>query len=417
LIINGNGGPSSSFPAANGIFQINWNISTNLVTSLNANGVATGTLTESELADCGFSNASNLVGFGPNESIIGTDIRDFTGDYGIRFTFDDATTGEEYVCEFGWFGGWGADLTNECVLASSPEPEPDTTAEDTERAISSFMLGRANQLASNQPRLIRFLRGEGCQSFAARGNDAGGSLEGCVAQGNIWSEVTAAWGNGSSYALGTIGAHQFLNQNLIVGGMVQFDRATDDSTNASGTGWMVGPYFAAKLPDQPLYFEGRLLYGQTDNRISPLGTYTDSFKTERWLAQLRAEGEIEHNAVIWIPLLDLTHTEDRSRGYTDSLGNAIGSQSVALTQATAGLDFRLPLQSDSGSLELIGGASAIYSATTGARAEFENGRGRVHMGVNWNSGRGAALRMGTFYDGIGTGYRSVGGNLGLDIRF
>ncbi|TQM89653.1 hypothetical protein BD293_4321 [Roseinatronobacter monicus] len=183
--------------------------------------------------------------------------------------------------------------------------------EITERAISSFMLGRANNLASNQPRLSRFLRGEGCGSFNASGNDAGGSLEGCATQGNVWTEITASWGNGSSYSLGTIGAHQFINENFLLGGMVQFDRARDDRNNARGTGWMVGPYFAAKMAEQPLYFEGRLLYGQTSNRISPLGTYTDGFSTERWLAQLRAEGEIQQETITWIPLLDFTHTRDR----------------------------------------------------------------------------------------------------------
>ncbi|WP_142085946.1 PKD domain-containing protein [Roseinatronobacter monicus] len=289
--------------------------------------------------------------------------------------------------------------------------------EITERAISSFMLGRANNLASNQPRLSRFLRGEGCGSFNASGNDAGGSLEGCATQGNVWTEITASWGNGSSYSLGTIGAHQFINENFLLGGMVQFDRATDDRNNARGTGWMVGPYFAAKMAEQPLYFEGRLLYGQTSNRISPLGTYTDGFSTERWLAQLRAEGEIQQETITWIPLLDFTHTRDRSRAYTDSLGNAIGSQSVALTQLTSGMDFRVPLQSDAGSLELTGGASAIYSSTRGGSADFENGRGRVHMGMNWDSGQGTTVRAGTFYDGIGSRFRSVGGNLGVDIRF
>ena len=80
----------------------------------------------------------------------------------------------------------------------------------------------------------------------------------------------------------------------------------DPANNASGRGWMVGPYFVAKTPEQPLYFEGRLLYGQTDNEISPLGTYTDSFETERWLAQLRATGEYKIRNTTLMPLLDVT---------------------------------------------------------------------------------------------------------------
>lgn len=375
-----------------------------------SSGTVYGAPTAADLVKCGFSGARSLVAAGPSSTIIGSDVRDFDGGFYFGFKFDDAD-GTEHECTIGWTDGWGSDLVNQCV------PAPDTTVEDTERAITSFMLGRANQLTSNQPRLTRFLRGDGCGTFNASGTDAGGSLNGCASQGNVWSEITASWGNGSSYALGTIGAHQYINENFLLGGMVQFDRATDDRNNARGTGWMVGPYFAAKMAEQPLYFEGRLLYGQTKNKLTPIGTYTDSFETKRWLAQLRAEGEIQQETITWIPLLDFTHTRDRSKSYTDSLGNVIGSQSVALTQLTSGLDFRMPLQSDTGTLELTGGASAIYSSTKGGSADFENGRGRVHMGLNWDSGQGTTVRAGAFYDGIGARHRSVGGNLGVDIHF
>ena len=289
--------------------------------------------------------------------------------------------------------------------------------EATQDAISSFMLGRANDLAVNQPRLTRFLRGEGCGSFSANGTDAGGSLHSCVSGTNTWAEVTAAWGDGSTYVLGTLGAHQFLNPNLLVGGMIQFDHAKDDRNKASGTGWMVGPYFAARLAEQPLYFEGRLLYGQTDNKISPLGTYTDSFTTRRWLAQFRVEGEIRQESITWLPLLDFTHSKDRSSTYTDSLGNVIASQSISVTQVTAGLDFSMPLRTDHGRLELLGGASVIHSSNTGGNADFKNNRGRLHLGMNWNSGRGTALNMAAFYDGLGSSRKSYGGSLGYRLRF
>lgn len=375
------------------------------------------------LESCGFSNARNLVGAGPDASIIGSDVRDFAGDYFFRFDFD-ADDGTEHTCTIGWIGGWGTDLRNEClpVIASGGSSD-DLTADDTERAISSFMLGRANQLAAHQPRLRRFLEAgdglasRGCNTFSAAGTDMSGSMNGCGAVGNIWTEVSASWGNGTSYSLGTIGAHQFLSPNLLVGGMVQFDRATDKRNNVSGTGWLVGPYFAAKMAEQPLYFEGRLLYGQTRNKITPLGSYTDTFKTERWLAQLRAEGEIIQQNITWIPLFDVTHTRDRSKAYEDSLGNLIRSQSISLTQVTGGMDFRLPLQSDGGSLELLGGMSAIHSSTQGGIADFENTRGRIHMGVSYDSGVGTMIRAGTFYDGIGSGHRRIGGNLSADYRF
>ena len=291
--------------------------------------------------------------------------------------------------------------------------------EITQEAIAGFMLGRANNLAANQPGLTRFLQGDGCGAFSANATAGSGSINGCVSQGNAWAELTGAWSGDDSYVLGSFGAHGFVNPNLLVGGMLQFDNAEDSANNASGTGWMVGPYFVAQVPEQPLFFEGRLLYGQTDNDISPLGTYTDSFETERWLAQLRATGEYQVQNTTLMPLLDFTYTDDTQQAYTDSLGNTIPGQTVSLMQVTAGLDFSQPLPVQTGALELTGGLSGIYSSTDGAAAapEFENWRGRTHLGLNYDTGTGATMNVGAFYDGIGTDYESYGANVGLDWKF
>ena len=295
-----------------------------------------------------------------------------------------------------------------------------TIVADTQKAIAGFMLGRANNLASNQPGLTRFLQGDGCGSFSASANENAGSVNGCASSGNTWASISSSWGNGNSYTLGTVGAHGFVNPDFLVGGMVQFDNAKDDANNASGTGWMVGPYFAAKAPDQPLYFEGRLLYGQTDNKISPLGTFTDSFKTERMLAQLRATGEYKLENTTLMPLFDLTYTDDAQKTYTDSLGNTIPGQKVALTQVTAGMDFKTRLPSQSGALDLTGGLSGIYASTqngAAAQQDFEGGRGRAHLGLNYTTAVGATLNAGTFYDGIGSKHEAYGANLGFNWKF
>jgi len=289
----------------------------------------------------------------------------------------------------------------------------------TQEAIASFMLGRADNLASNQPGLTRFLMGDECEAFSANATEDSGSINGCVSNGNVWAEISSAWSGDGSYTLGTLGAHTFVNPDLLFGGMVQFDYMDDPANNASGRGWMAGPYFVAQVPDQPLYFEGRLLYGQTDNDISPLGTYTDSFETERWLAQLRATGEYQVQNTTLMPLLDFTYTEDSQQTYTDSLGNTIPGQTVSLMQLSAGMDFSTPLPVQTGTLELTGGLSGIYSATDGAAAapEFENWRARTHLGLDYDTGRGATARVGAFYDGLATDYESYGAELGLDWRF
>ncbi|MCT4684382.1 MAG: hypothetical protein N4A39_11700, partial [Roseicyclus sp.] len=293
---------------------------------------------------------------------------------------------------------------------------PDTVAR-TEGRIAGFLLGRVNQLVSNQPRLTRFLHGEGCGSLNARITGPSGSVDGCVAHGALWSEVTATWGRETTYALGTIGAHRFINDNVLLGAMVQFDHAVDGVNDAAGRGWMAGPYFAAKLDGQPLHVSGRLLYGQTRNTITPIDSYSDTFTTVRWLADFELQGEIETPRVIWSPSLGLTHATDTQQAYTDSLGQRIGAQTVSLTQVTGGLDFLVPWTVSRGDMQMTGGLAALYSATAGGETDFDGLRGRVHLGLDWQSGTGSTVQLGAFHDGLGTDYSAFGANLAVEIRF
>ncbi len=107
---------------------------------------------------------------------------------------------------------------------------------NTQALITEFMLNRANQLASNQPDLTRFLQDSDC--------------------GDLSANYTATEGSTNAGSV------------------------DDDSLKITGKGWLTGPYFVHKLSEQNVTFEGRLLYGETDNYISlsgPQGTYTDSF--------------------------------------------------------------------------------------------------------------------------------------------
>lgn len=74
---------------------------------------------------------------------------------------------------------------------------------------------------------------------------------------------------------------------------------------------------------------------------------------------------------------------------------------------------------NTGALELTGGLSGIYSASDGAAAapEFENWRGRTHLGLSHTMENGANLSATTFYDGLGTDYESYGASLGFNVEF
>lgn len=76
------------------------------------------------------------------------------------------------------------------------------------------------------------------------------------------------------------------------------------------------------MSGQALYFEGRVLYGQTKNKFSPFGTYTDSFDTERLLAKFKVASELEYDRTTLMPSMQLSYTTDDQKAYTDGLGNA-----------------------------------------------------------------------------------------------
>ncbi|MCK4712265.1 MAG: transporter, partial [Marinosulfonomonas sp.] len=263
-----------------------------------------------------------------------------------------------------------------------------------EQQIAQFMQNRANALLSNQPGLRHLLDGSGVPQAnieITRGNGDFDLATG--ANGPFWMSATGAWsdtnGTDSLYVLGTVGAHSRVSENLLIGGMVELDFARDTNGAAvtEGQGWLVGPYVVAKHANQPLYFEGRLLYGQTSNTISPFGTFEDSFTTERWLAAARVTGDIKRENLILSPFADLSYTSDTQAAFVDGFGNTLAEQSIELGQVKGGLDFRLALAPLTGETTLTGGVSGIWSFEEGTGAAalltpaYAGGRARVDFGV------------------------------------
>lgn len=81
------------------------------------------------------------------------------------------------------------------------------------------------------------------------------------------------------------------------------------------------------------------------------------------------------------------------------------------------MDFRAPIAMETGSLDLTGGLSAIHAATSASGATSEDTRGRIKLGLACGLGNDSTLRVGTFYDGIGSDYQSRGVNLNFDMKF
>ncbi|MBL4808111.1 MAG: hypothetical protein JKY31_12630 [Rhodobacteraceae bacterium] len=300
-----------------------------------------------------------------------------------------------------------------------------TTATETSDLIAQFMQNRANALLSNQPDLADFLRGGGAPSIGLNANnDRGVFSYSSGTDGPLWFRLNANWATtataDSTNIHGIIGGHSTLSPNFLLGGMVQIDivEETSGAATVSGQGWLVGPYFVAKLPNQPLYFEGSLLYGQTSNEVSPFGTYTDRFATERWLATLGVSGEIVLDKLTLIPFLDAAYTVDSQAEYSDVLGNTVAAQSISLGQISAGLDVEFALSENT---DISAGISGIWSKSTsdaGVIPDFEGGRARVDFGLSHKFGANSQLAFSGYYDGIGLAdYSGYGVEVAYSVSF
>jgi hypothetical protein len=432
--------------------------------------VAAGTFTDAS----GNSNsaASNTVtttfdGTAPNVTL-STTTTSFTGptNFSVNVTFDEAVTGFDasditvsngsvtaltgtgsaYVATIAATGGGTVNISVSAAVATDIAGNDNTASntlaisgaivDETQRLIAEFQQARATQLISNQPDITEFLSSDGRSgALSAEMSDGAGTFNFVSKQGvdtSLWFRISGSVSNvgtaDSIYMLGTVGHHFKTSPNLIFGTLLQFDyhEQDDGASNIKGKGWLLGPYFVAKHPTQPLFFDGRLLYGETSNDISPLGTFTDSFETNRILAQFKISGALSFGATTLRPSLQVSYTNDDQKAYTDGLGNLVPGQEIRLSQAEFGLSFShfVPLDDRDAKLELTGGFTGIVSSTNGTAytalgvPSSDGQRARINLGLNYTMANGGRLFLNSFYDGIGaSGYESYGASVGLNVAF
>ena len=99
---------------------------------------------------------------------------------------------------------------------------------------------------------------------------------------------------------------------------------------------MLGPYIAGQLPNQSLEYEARLAYGKSLNRISPTGTYTDKFRTERWFASGKLSGHYVIDDLRISPEFKISWFEERQNKYVDSLIQIIPEQTISFGEIRFG---------------------------------------------------------------------------------
>ena len=306
--------------------------------------------------------------------------------------------------------------------------------------VGDYLASRATALLNNQPGLSDFLKRDETtpdenNEFALHATNDRLTMNGGFIRNGTWGEITGSYTNSETgdtkSVLASFGVHRKFSENLLAGAMLQFDlgdHELPDQTGAiDGTGWLVGPYFAARHNSHPLHFEGRLLYGQSSNDIRfidrNLGTRTGSFDTTRMLAQLRMEGEIaltdRENGSQLLPYVDAGWVEEKAAAFTDTTGNRVPGQKVSTGQLELGSNLRMPVAMNHGAMTLTGGLGVIWSNTKGQHITSDTqGRGRGEIGFSYDLNENVQIDFESFYDGIGTSdYESYGLSLRAEMKF
>ena len=310
--------------------------------------------------------------------------------------------------------------------------------------VGQFIATRATALINNQPGLSSFLKLDGPApggNFTFQATDGRLSMDGGFIHNGVWGKVTGSWTNSDSgdteSVLGSFGIHRKYSDRFLAGVMLQFDLADHDLNpqdgTIDGTGWLAGPYFAVRHDTRPLYFEGRLLYGQSDNDIRfidrNLGVRTGSFDTKRLLAQVRMEGEIalsdRDEGPRLIPYADARWIEDRAAAFTTVSATGFSvpvlGQKVSVSQLELGSNVEVPIAVSDGAMTFTGGLGVIYSNTEGdfiSSVSRSRGRGRGEIGFSYGLDDNIQIDFNSFYDGIGhSGYEGYGLSVSAEMKF
>ena len=233
-----------------------------------------------------------------------------------------------------------------------------------------------------------------------------------------------------SYGIIYLGADYMVTRSLMVGFLVQHDWMSDRSqqfllptSTIEGQGTMAGPYVSGRLSPH-LFFDARMAWGVSDNRINPFGTYQDSFATDRWLARGNLVGNWVFGNVRVTPSAGVTYASERQLAYTDSLGVAIPSQTVSLGRLSVGPEF---------AYRWFGAGGVLYEPQVSLKGVWDFQRpdvptvsglvvspdalhARAELALLAKAANGFSVRGAVAYDGIGTSnFHDVSGRIWVSV--
>lgn len=324
----------------------------------------------------------------------------------------------------------------------------------TQGVVHNFMARRADQITINDPdlsaRLLTDTETDGRLSGSGDLKNMRLAFNGAInaedtklvrmlgaekaSRLNMWIDAgfSRAKADTSKLTLGLVhaGVDYRLDKDTVMGVMAQYDWGdeTDDTQgfDISGTGWMAGPYVVSRLTDS-LVFDGRFAYGQSYNEVSPFGTYTDEFSSDRILLKGQLTGTVDLNAWKLNPQAAVIYFKEESEAYQDSLGITINGQTVSLGRVTFGPRLSRSFKTQSG-LELSPGLSVkgiwdfdtpgTMDLTTGLFSGEDAFRSRIEAEFIARLTSGTQLSFDGFYDGIGSrGFEAYGVKFGMRFDF
>ena len=286
---------------------------------------------------------------------------------------------------------------------------PGATVEETQRVIAEFMANRANNILNTQPELGSFITGA---------NTAGGGPLGYLAIDGNRADQTFRFSTSLSRIRDS--------RRRAVAAMLDWAEETNASvsSNAEGVGWMVGPYIAGQVPGYDVIYQARVAYGTSDNRVTPIGTYADSFDGTRFLASGKITGSYALGRLTIDPSAAIAWFQETQHAYTDTNGLFIPEQTISLGEVRLGPSFSHELTLEDGMVLVPSlGVSAVYnfgisdSATSQGFALGDDAlRARLDAGLLARSAFGTSLALSGFLDGLGIdNYRAFGGQARLTI--
>ncbi|MES9902051.1 MAG: choice-of-anchor D domain-containing protein, partial [Sedimenticola sp.] len=289
---------------------------------------------------------------------------------------------------------------------------------DSDRNQGSFSTSLQQFINAEQRAYARKL----AQNGAAEGGGVPGESQSPIrSPANIW--IKGRWTHAkedrgnidekSDFGIVYIGTDWRHSKDLLIGLMGQIDWADEKSTGlnieAEGKGWMLGPYVVSRLTDT-LILDLRGAWGQSDNKVNPLGTYWDSYDSERWQIEGNLTGSFDHDRWHVAPSLGWNYFEEKQKAYTDNNGFRIGEQTASLGSLNFGPTASYTLrETDDGLLiRPLVGLKGVWdfdapdiTAVNGLAVGTEGLRAQLKVGINLRTVKGLTFQGSYTYDGIG----------------